>query len=140
VKIGRNGVPTEARLCKRFPPMPPKYSLVARWTCVSMGRRGDSPAEPEIDGQLTSPLLVGRTYRFSEQTMSRISSLVLIAILALVAAACGETPGTRALTGGAIGAAGGAAVGAAAGNPAAGAIVGGLGGAAVGAATTPRRY
>jgi hypothetical protein len=51
--------------------------------------------------------------------------------------ACGDTPGQRAVTGGAIGAAGGAAVGAVAGNPLAGAVVGGLGGAAVGAATTP---
>lgn len=72
--------------------------------------------------------------------MSRISSFVSIAIMTLAVAACGEDPGTRAITGGAIGAAGGAAVGAAAGNPAAGAIVGGLGGAAVGAATTPRPY
>ena len=72
--------------------------------------------------------------------MPRISYLALFAALALVTAGCGETPGTRALTGGAIGAAGGAAVGAAAGNPAAGAIVGGLGGAAIGAATTPRQY
>jgi len=79
-------------------------------------------------------------HRFWEQVMSRISTLALCAALALATAACGETPGERALTGGAIGAGGGALVGAAAGNPWAGAIVGGLGGAAVGAATTPRRY
>jgi hypothetical protein len=72
--------------------------------------------------------------------MSRIALVAVCTALALGASACGETPGTRALTGGAIGAAGGAAVGAAAGNPAAGAIVGGLGGAAIGAATTPRPY
>jgi osmotically inducible lipoprotein OsmB len=72
--------------------------------------------------------------------MSRIYSVVLCAALALATAACGDTPGQRALTGGAIGAGGGALVGAAAGNPWAGAIVGGLGGAAVGAATTPQRY
>lgn len=72
--------------------------------------------------------------------MSRISSIAMLAVLALATAACGETPGERALTGGAIGAGGGALVGAAAGNPLAGAVVGGLGGAAVGAATTPRRY
>ena len=69
--------------------------------------------------------------------MSRISYLAISAVLALATAACGETPGERALTGGAIGAGGGALVGAAAGNPLAGAVVGGLGGAAVGAATTP---
>jgi len=74
-----------------------------------------------------------------ELLMSRISSLVVCAALALVTAACGETPGQRALTGGAIGAGGGALVGAAAGNPLAGAVVGGLGGAAIGAATTPNR-
>jgi osmotically inducible lipoprotein OsmB len=71
--------------------------------------------------------------------MSRISSLAICAALALATAACGDTPGQRALTGGAIGAGGGALVGAAAGNPLAGAVVGGLGGAAVGAATTPNR-
>ncbi len=67
--------------------------------------------------------------------------LPAVAALLLALSACGDTPGQRAVTGGAIGAAGGAAVGAAAGNPLAGAVVGGLGGAAVGAATTPeRRY
>lgn len=56
-------------------------------------------------------------------------------------AACGETPGTRAVTGGAIGAGSGAVVGSATGAGAVpGAVVGGAGGAAVGAATTPRRY
>ena len=74
-----------------------------------------------------------------ELLMSRISYLVVCAALALATAACGETPGQCALTGGAIGAGGGALVGAAAGNPLAGAVVGGLGGAAVGAATTPNR-
>ena len=54
-------------------------------------------------------------------------------------AACGETPGTRALTGGAIGAGAGAVVGSATGvGPLGGAVVGGLGGAAIGAATAPR--
>ncbi|MBV8193492.1 MAG: hypothetical protein JOY64_13685 [Alphaproteobacteria bacterium] len=72
--------------------------------------------------------------------MPRFSLVAICAALALGTAACGDTPGQRALTGGAIGAGGGALVGAAAGNPAAGAIVGGLGGAAVGAATTPRQY
>src|SRR5260370_30793978 len=72
-----------------------------------------------------------------ELLMSRISSLVICAALALGTAACGETPGQRALTGGAIGAGGGALVGAAAGNPLAGAVVGGLGRAAGGAAAAP---
>jgi osmotically inducible lipoprotein OsmB len=72
--------------------------------------------------------------------MSRISYLALCAALVLATAACGDTPGERALTGGVSGAGGGALVGAAAGNLLAGAIVGGLSGAAIGAATTPREY
>jgi hypothetical protein len=66
-------------------------------------------------------------------------SLSSIGLLGL--AACGETTGERALSGGVIGAGGGAIAGAAMGNPLAGAAVGGLAGAGVGAMTTPdRRY
>jgi hypothetical protein len=83
-------------------------------------------------------LFVETEHRNKEQVMSRITYLAVCAALALATSACGDTPGQRALTGGAIGAGGGALVGAAAGNPLAGAVVGGLGGAAVGAATTPR--
>ena len=62
-------------------------------------------------------------------------------VLTSALAACGETPGQRAVTGGAIGAGTGAVVGSTMGHPLAGAVVGGLGGAAVGAATTPEpRY
>ena len=58
--------------------------------------------------------------------------------LVLAIAACGETPGQRAVTGGLIGAGGGAVVGSATGlGVVPGAVVGGLGGAAIGAATTP---
>ena len=72
--------------------------------------------------------------------MSRTGSVAAMTVaMSLLATACGETPGQRAVTGGAVGAAGGAAVGAATGNTVGGAVVGGLGGAAVGAATTPRR-
>jgi len=60
----------------------------------------------------------------------------LVALLALLSA-CGNDPGTRALTGGAMGAGGGAAIGAAFGNPVAGAVVGGVAGAATGAFTRP---
>ena len=65
---------------------------------------------------------------------------VLVAAVALLGlAGCGDTPGTRALTGGAIGAGAGAVVGSATGiGPIGGAVVGGVGGAAIGAATTPR--
>lgn len=71
--------------------------------------------------------------------MSRTVFLAIIAsALSLQTAACGNTPGQRAVTGGAIGAASGAVVGSTVGAPVGGAVVGGLGGAAVGAATTPR--
>lgn len=74
------------------------------------------------------------------ETATRAATLVVIAsALSMLTAACGETPGQRAVTGGAIGAASGAVVGSTVGAPVGGAVVGGLGGAAVGAATTPRR-
>ena len=69
------------------------------------------------------------------------TSIAIGFVLMLALAACGETPGQRAVTGGAIGAGTGAVVGSTMGHPLAGAVVGGLGGAAVGAATTPEpRY
>jgi hypothetical protein len=71
--------------------------------------------------------------------MARTATLAAIAAaLSMLTAACGDTPGQRAVTGGAIGAASGAVVGSTVGAPLGGAVVGGLGGAAVGAATTPR--
>lgn len=66
--------------------------------------------------------------------------LALIATLVLSTAACGNTWGQRAVTGGAIGAGGGAAVGAVTGvGVLPGALIGGAVGAGVGAATTPER-
>jgi osmotically inducible lipoprotein OsmB len=66
----------------------------------------------------------------------------MIAVMTLCAfvAACGNTPGQRALSGGAIGA-GAGAVGAAVlnANPVTGAIVGGAVGAVTGAATTKKQ-
>jgi osmotically inducible lipoprotein OsmB len=64
----------------------------------------------------------------------------IIALLAILfgLTACGQDPGTRALTGGAIGAGGGAVVGSATGvGWVPGAIIGGIGGAAIGIVTTP---
>jgi len=55
----------------------------------------------------------------------------------LVLAGCGESPGCRAVTGGALGAAGGAALGAIGGNPGMGALAGGAAGAAAGGLTSP---
>jgi hypothetical protein len=67
---------------------------------------------------------------------------IVVAIAALLAlAACGNDPGTRALTGGAIGAGSGAVIGSVTPlGPVGGAVIGGVGGAVVGAATTPREY
>ena len=100
-------------------------------------RIGDARAANAVK-QLYVLFFVEWEHRNKEPLMSRITYLAVCAALALATAACGDTPGQRALTGGAIGAGGGALVGAAAGNPLAGAVVGGLGGAAIGAATTPR--
>jgi osmotically inducible lipoprotein OsmB len=59
--------------------------------------------------------------------------------VALTAAACGERPVDRALTGGAIGAASGAVVGSTVGAPVGGALIGGAAGATIGAVTAPER-
>ena len=73
--------------------------------------------------------------------MSAITKTTLAAALACLLAACGEQPGTRAVTGGLLGAGAGAALGAATGGSAGtGALIGGGLGAVGGAATTPRRY
>jgi hypothetical protein len=64
-----------------------------------------------------------------------VTTVLIIGSLTL--AACGESPGCRALTGGAIGAAGGAALGAIGGNPGLGALAGGAAGAATGGLTSP---
>lgn len=65
-----------------------------------------------------------------------VAALALPLIAAL--AACGESPGERALTGGLIGAGGGAALGATTGiGIVPGVVLGGIGGAVIGAATTP---
>jgi hypothetical protein len=70
-----------------------------------------------------------------------LTTAAVLAGLGLAVTGCGDTPGQRAVTGGAIGAGSGAVVGSTVGHPVGGAVVGGLGGAAVGAATTPeRRY
>jgi len=71
--------------------------------------------------------------------MSVIKLAAAFAIL-LSVAACGDTWGQRAVTGGAIGAGSGAVVGGATGvGVLPGALIGGAVGAGVGAATTPER-
>jgi hypothetical protein len=71
--------------------------------------------------------------------MTRLAlCLALLLPLSLGVAACGQDPGTRALTGGAIGAGTGAVIGSTTGvGVVPGVIVGGVGGAVIGAATTP---
>ena len=71
----------------------------------------------------------------------KVTTACLLVGSALALAACGEQPGTRAVTGGLLGAGTGAAVGAATGgNAGIGALIGGGVGAVGGAATTPRQY
>ena len=65
----------------------------------------------------------------------------LAAMLAVALSACGDDPGTRAVTGGLLGAGAGAAVaGATHGNVGTGALVGGGVGAVGGAVTAPAHY
>jgi ABC-type glycerol-3-phosphate transport system substrate-binding protein len=72
----------------------------------------------------------------TEGSFLRRSIALLVVMFGL--AACGQDPGTRALTGGAIGAGAGAVVGSTTVVGAVpGAVIGGLGGAVVGAVTTP---
>lgn len=73
--------------------------------------------------------------------MMYVMNAILTVGLVLGLAACGQSPGTRAVTGGLLGAGGGAAVGAATGGGAGtGALIGGGLGALGGAATAPRHY
>jgi hypothetical protein len=58
----------------------------------------------------------------------------------LALAACGDTPGQRAVTGGLLGAGTGAAVGSFSGNAGTGALIGGAVGAVGGAVTTPGNF
>lgn len=69
----------------------------------------------------------------------RSITLAAAAVAMLSLAACGTSPGERALSGGALGAAGGAAIGGLSGGSVlGGAVLGGAAGAAAGALTSPR--
>ncbi len=63
----------------------------------------------------------------------------LLAVASITLAACGQSPGCRAVTGAGIGAAGGAVLGAIGGNPLLGAAAGAAAGAAVGGLTTQQQ-
>ena len=72
--------------------------------------------------------------------LTKILRLALIGCVALGLTACGNTPGSRAVSGGLLGAGGGAALGSVTGVGAGtGALVGGGAGALGGALTAPRR-
>ncbi len=73
--------------------------------------------------------------------MNSVTKAALAVVLVLGLAACGNRPGTRAVTGGLLGAGGGAALGSITGVGAGtGALIGGGAGAIGGAATAPRHY
>ncbi len=73
--------------------------------------------------------------------MKSVTKAALAMSLILGLAACGDRPGTRAVTGGLLGAGGGAALGSITGVGAGtGALIGGGAGAIGGAATAPRHY
>jgi len=69
--------------------------------------------------------------------MLRRFSFAVAAASILMLAACGTTPGDRAISGGLLGAAGGAAIGSVTGSAGTGAVIGGVAGAAIGAMTDP---
>ena len=71
----------------------------------------------------------------------KLIAAFIVGAVSLRLAACGTTPGGRAVSGGLLGAGAGAGVGAATGgNVGTGALIGGGVGAAGGALTAPRRY
>ena len=73
--------------------------------------------------------------------MRAVTMTIIAAGMSVMLFACGEDPGTRAVTGGLLGAGTGAALGAATGgNAGTGALIGGGVGAVGGAVTAPRRY
>lgn len=75
-------------------------------------------------------------------TVRGLLAAIFLGVASVATAACGTSPGTRAVSGGLLGAGSGAAIGAATGGSAGtGALVGGGIGAAGGALTAPgRRY
>jgi hypothetical protein len=75
--------------------------------------------------------------RSEKENVMRIAQLVAALALATSLAACGNDPGTRAVSGGLLGAGAGAAVGSLSGSAGTGALIGG-GLGAVGGAVTAR--
>jgi hypothetical protein len=75
-----------------------------------------------------------------KQSKHMAKTVAVLVTTSLILSSCGDTPGQRALSGGAIGA-GTGAVGAVLldANPVAGAVIGGAAGAVTGAATTKKQ-
>ena len=100
------------------------------------------PVEEVVDhGAATFPSLAALTPHTQQGIgqMRQIQRSLTIIALAVGLAACGNTTGDRALSGGGLGAAGGAAIGALTGTSIlGGAAIGGVAGAATGALTSPR--
>jgi hypothetical protein len=103
---------------------------------------------PRIPNTVKPPLVSGTivlAHRFlgcpKVETTMRHSLKGIAAGLALTAAlvlaACGTTPGERAVTGGLLGAGAGAAIGSVTGSAGKGAVIGGVAGAITGAVTDP---
>jgi osmotically inducible lipoprotein OsmB len=74
-------------------------------------------------------------WRLSMNTMKRITLAATLSLTLVALAACGNSTGDRALSGGAIGAGVGALGGALVGSPGTGALIGGAVGAGTGALT-----
>jgi hypothetical protein len=72
--------------------------------------------------------------------MRKITTILAAAALSLGLAACGASPGERAVSGGLLGAGTGAAIGSLSGNAGTGALIGAGVGAVGGAVTAPSRY
>jgi hypothetical protein len=98
----------------------------------------DDHIQSTIKPDLPAPTLVSHV-EGTKMNAKFLAPLALSAAL-LALAGCGNTPGSRALSGGAIGAGGGAIIGAVTGiGPGAGALIGGGAGALTGAATNNRQ-
>jgi osmotically inducible lipoprotein OsmB len=89
---------------------------------------------------LSKPAAVSETHATHDQPwkVTQMKRMMLLAAVgAFALAACGTTPGDRAVSGGLIGAGAGAAIGSLSGNAGAGAVIGGVAGAAAGAVSDP---
>lgn len=98
-------------------------------------------AHPGAPADVGTGLAALTLFKQEVKVLNRTVKVAALGIaVAFGAAACGDRPVDRALTGGAIGAASGAVVGSTVGAPVGGALIGGAAGATIGAVTAPERY